>query len=109
MRRALLLMALTLAVLAFAQDFSWFRPLKPGDYNEGFSACAFGDYVAVVGGTDGRSYIALLKRDSGSLVKEWRGEERSGYFFACAASGGVLYAAGAETHLVFKEKVYVQM
>jgi len=94
MFRTLLLATLMLATLALALDISWFRPLKPGDYNVGFSACAFGDYVAVVGGTDGRGYVALLDKSSGSLVKEWRGEERSGYFFSCAASGGVLYVAG---------------
>jgi len=68
--RAALLLAVVLATLALALDVSWFMILRPGNYNVGFSACVFGNYVAVVGGTDGRGYVALLERGSGHLARE---------------------------------------
>jgi len=73
----------------------WIKYINPtGGRDVAYGVCAFGDYIAVVGGASGRPYVALLRKGDGSVVKEWIGSEK-GMFSSCISVGGKLYAVGA--------------
>jgi len=81
---------------------NWVRYLKLSEGNDLASGtCFFGDYVAVVGSADNWPSVVLLDRDTGEVVKTWRGEFL-GYFSDCLSVGDTLYAVG-----VNEEKGYI--
>jgi len=101
----------------------YINPTKGEDH--AYGACAFGDYMAVVGEVrwarpymaTGKPYVALLRKSDGSVVKEWTGREleldpsisiissdgvvkewtssKRGVFENCISIYGKLYAVGA--------------
>jgi len=107
--------ALTIAVLALllatphtgtqAQSqvdvrIRWVTYLNPTGGNViAYGVCVFSDYIAVAGEVREppfyvrKSYVALLRKSDGSLVREWIGSEEE-RLYNCISIDGKLYAVG---------------
>jgi len=101
----LVLAALATALGASAQFINWVQyvnptqpQLEPGTTfvfvfdDNAYSVCLFGRYVAVVG--ESPQFVALLDKESGQIVKMWRGEPN--HLRDCVTIGDWLYVVGNE-------------
>ncbi|PUA33919.1 MAG: hypothetical protein B7O98_00420 [Zestosphaera tikiterensis] len=81
----------------------WVKYINPTDGDgQAFGTCVFGDYVAALGSTGGKPYVALLSKSDGSVVREWKSTDSwAGWFINCVSINGKLYVIGNPGIYVF--------
>jgi len=71
----------------------WAKHINPtSGIDKGYGTCLFGNYLMVVGETDGSPFLALLDKESGNVINTW--SRGNGWFINCIAVGDKLYQDG---------------
>lgn len=84
----------------------WVQYIGGSDNTAPDGACVFGNYVVVVGSEGTREFLALLDRDTGRVVKTWKGDDIS-FLYACLSLSSNLYVIGLGNICIFDNLLHV--
>jgi len=87
---------------------NWILYVKPFQVKECvlYSTCLFKDYVIAVGEADSRPFMVIINKDSGNILRTWKGAER-GYFARCSSVEDRLYVAGNRIENGYRGIIYL--
>ncbi len=75
---------------------NWITYINPSPgYDFAFSSCLWGNYLYVVGTANGTGYIALLDKNTGTVIKSWISPPGEVLLFkSCSVAGNMLIVVG---------------